>query len=190
MAEYEGRDVRRSHSGRLRCDIRGPLGHDGAVDARRAAGAGPPELGSGPSARPARRPESRCTASTPRSGWSRSCARSGGTEIRSRSATSRRSGSPTVRAVYFSRRALAARQEQVRCFHNVAGSADVARDRSPILLVQSWRQPRMLARRNRPDAGGHPHDAVSQTLVSQYVVLMDGGVRSYRPAAVRLAERA
>ena len=40
----------------------------------------------------------------------------------------------------------------------------------------------MLARRNRPrPLGATRHDAVSQTLVSQYVVLMDGGIRLYRP---------
>ena len=81
-----GPDVRRSDSDDYDAIYAGRWDTDDAVDLlAELAGARPAlelGIGTGPAGAPARRAWSRgATASTPRSGWSRSCARSGGTEI-------------------------------------------------------------------------------------------------------------
>jgi SAM-dependent methyltransferase len=88
---------------------------------------------------------------------------------------------------------LLSQEEQVRCFRNVAdrlapGGAFVieAFVPDPTRFSRSSSLEAVLVETDRVMLGATRHDAVQQALVSQYVMLTEGGIRLY-PARLRYA---
>ena len=139
----------------------------------------------------------RSTASTPRNGWSRGCARSPAAPNPVRIGDFADVGADgpftLVYVVFSTFYGLQSQEEQVRCFRNVAarlapGGAFVIEAFVPD-QTRFTRGGSLECVRVETDLvmlGATRHDAASQTLVSQYVKLTEGGIRLY-PAQLRYA---